>query len=123
MIIHGVGLLILAAILLAGLAAHADEPAIQQALDKADVAALAERIDETKHLLGVMDTMIAQLTEIAQSALDHADSAATVEERSNYESLYSETSARLGELQVQRDEIDQLLKQLAHRLEPLQHGK
>ena len=101
--------------------AWADEPAA--APDQADVAALAKRIEETKHLVTVMDTMIAQLIEIAEAALDNADNATTFEERSRYETLYSETSTRLGELQVQRDQIDQLLQQLADSLKPLQHAK
>ena len=102
--------------LLTNLACPAQEPSSADAA--ADITALRERLGETRQLLDVLDATIARLSRLAEDSLDRADSATDYDERARYEALYSETGARIGELQLQRDKIEELLIGLEAKLNP-----
>ncbi|TCT23771.1 hypothetical protein [Thiobaca trueperi] len=79
-------------------------------------AILAARLQEVRQLLTTLDGLETHLTSVAQRALDQSDAAPTLDERRRYEQLYTETSARLGELRITRrnmqDQLDRLDAQL-----------
>ena len=82
----------------------------------AEFAALRERLGETRRLLDILDTTIARLSRLAEESLDRADNAVDYDERARFEALYAETGARIGELQLQRDKIEELLSELEAKL-------
>ena len=100
--------------LLTSFACPAEEPASADAMadTMAEFAALRERLGETRRLLDILDTTIARLSRLAEQSLDRADNAVDYDERARYEALYTETGARIGELQLQRDKIEGLLIEL-----------
>ena len=107
-------LLLLGGALLASLACPAQEPSSVDAA--ADITALRERLGEVQQLLDVLDTTIARLNRLAEDSLERADNATDYDERARYEALYTETGARIGELQLQRDKIEELLTALKTKL-------
>lgn len=98
--------------------------AVAPALPAADadtLALLAARSAETRQLLATMDNLIAELDQFATQQLHLADHAPDADARARYETLYGETQARIDDLQAQRTQIAQLLKELDTRLEQLRH--
>lgn len=81
------------------------------------------RIQELQELSIAMDAVRANLTKVAERALQDSDSAPTLTERRRYEQLYAETNARLGELQTTRAEITHLLNTLEVQLEALKNAQ
>lgn len=88
-----------------------------------DEQLIQARIKELRELMASMDGLRANLTKMAEKALNDADMAPTLAERRRYEQLYTETNARIGELQTTRAEIVRLLGELETRLETLRHGR
>jgi chromosome segregation ATPase len=86
-------------------------------------AVLEARVREVRELLTTLDGLQAHLTGLAETALDHADAAPTLDERRRYERLYTETSARLGELQATRAEIERQIDLLETQLEAAPGGR
>ena len=80
-------------------------------------AVLEARVREVRELLTTLDGLQTHLAGLAETALNHADAAPTLDERRRYERLYTETSARLGELQATRAEIERQLGVLETQLE------
>lgn len=107
-------LLLVWAVLLISFACPAQEPTSTDAT--AELTAMRERFGEARQLLDVLDATIAKLSRLAEDSLDRADNAKDYDERARYESLYAETGARIGELQLQRDKIEELLTELEAKL-------
>jgi len=84
---------------------------------------LNQNIEQVKQLLVAIDKLIANLTKVAEKAIDDADVATDANDRLRYEQLYAETSARLNELQTKRDRIAELLEELEAKLEDIQHAE
>ncbi len=85
--------------------------------------ALQSRLQELKALSSTLGALITQLTKTAENALDHADSAPNFDDRNRYEQLYHETSQRIGELQTQKIQLDQLVAELQNKLETIQRAQ
>jgi hypothetical protein len=103
----------------ASLAADPD-PAVLQDSER---AILEARVREVRELLTTLDGLQAHLTGLAETALDHADAAPTLDERRRHERLYTEASARLGELQATRAEIERQIDLLETQLEAAPGGR
>lgn len=86
-------------------------------------AILETRVREVRELLSTLGGLQAHLAGLAETALNHADAAPTLDERRRYERLYTETSARLGELQATRAEIERQIEVLETQLEPAPGGR
>ena len=96
----------------------AAEPTASAASVMADEQAiLTARLQEVRQLLTTLDDLETQLTGMAQQALDQSDTAPTLDARRRYEALYIETSARLGELQATRRNMQNQLDQLDTQLD------
>jgi hypothetical protein len=119
--------LFLALILLASpptIAAQGAAPIGESAsLSEADLITLQNRVKDLQDMLAKMEKLRATLVEIAEKALNNADAAPDLTERQRYEQLYTQTSARLGELDVTRAEITRLLSELETRLEALRRAE
>lgn len=122
----GIGLF-LALILLASplaIATQGAAPTDEAApLSEADLITLQNRVKDLQDMLAKMEKLRATLVEIAEKALNDADAAPDLTERQRYEQLYTQASARLGELDVTRAEITRLLSELETRLEALRRAK
>ena len=114
--------LVLIVILLAGTTAGAAQPG-SPASDMETLLALESKIGELKALATALDDLSAHLTTVAENALDQADMAPGFDERSRYEQLYRETSARIGELQAQQARLEQLLAELESKLERIRRDQ
>lgn len=88
-----------------------------------EVALLEARIRDARALLASLETLEKRLAALAHKALDDADAAPTPDERRRYEQLYTETSARLGELQATRAELQTQLGRLESQRGALGHGR
>lgn len=86
-------------------------------------AVLEARVREVRELLTTLDGLQNHLAGLAETTLNHADAAPTLDERRRYERLYTETSARLGELQATRAEIEHQLGVLEARLGTASGGR
>lgn len=83
---------------------------------------LDAQIQDAHALLVSLEGLETHLTALAQKALDDADAAPTPDERRRYEQLYTETSARLGELQATRAALQGQLERLETQRETLSLG-
>ena len=86
-------------------------------------AVLEARVREVRELLTTLDGLQNHLAGLAETTLNHADAAPTLDERRRYERLYTETSARLGELQATRAEIERQIEVLETQLETASDGR
>lgn len=86
-------------------------------LQDSERAVLEARVREVRELLTTLDGLQNHLAGLAETTLNHADAAPTLDERRRYERLYTETSARLGELQATRAGIESQLDLLETQLE------
>lgn len=88
-----------------------------------EVALLEARIRDARALLASLETLEKRLAALAHKALDDADAAPTPDERRRYEQLYTETSARLGELQATRADLQTQLGRLESQRDALGHDR
>jgi len=103
-----------------GIAANHAAPADQSTqINDVDLSALQNRIKDLRDLLTTMERLRANLVKAAEKALNDADAAPSLTERRRYEQLYTETSARLGELEVTHAELVRLLSELETRMKAL----
>jgi hypothetical protein len=116
-------LLVLAlSLMLPGIASLAADPDAA-VLQDPERAILEARVRAVRELLTTLDGLQAHLAGLAETALNHADAAPTLDERRRYERLYTETSARLGELQATRAEIERQIDLLETQLETAPGGR
>ncbi|MCB1920668.1 MAG: hypothetical protein KDJ28_11915 [Candidatus Competibacteraceae bacterium] len=92
-------------------------------LSETDLATLQNRVKDLQDMLAKMEKLRGNLVEIAEKALDAADAAPDLTERQRYEQLYTQTNARIGELDVTRAEIARLVSELEMRLEALRRAE
>lgn len=124
----GTGIIALAAVMpflttVANADSTAPPAARTSALSTDQIQVLQSRVEELKALSSTLDALITQLTKTAENALDNADSAPNFDDRSRYEQLYRETSQRIGELQTQKTQLDQLVAELQTKLEAIQRAQ
>lgn len=92
-------------------------------LQDSERAVLVARVREVRELLTTLDGLQTHLAGLAETTLNHADAAPTLDERRRYERLYTETSVRLGELQATRAEIERQIDLLETQLETAPSGR
>lgn len=92
-------------------------------LSETDLATLQNRVKDLQDMLAKMEKLRANLVESAEKALNGADAAPDLTERQRYEQLYTQTNARIGELDVTRAEIARLVSELEMRLEALRRAE
>ncbi|MBK1719439.1 hypothetical protein CKO27_17625 [Thiocystis violacea] len=105
--------------------AGANEPAMGAASETRPIpsetpgderAALTARLAEVRRLLTQIEVLETQLANQAQAALDRADAARDLDERTRQERLHTEIGARIGALRTTRRDLERQLGELEKHL-------